>query len=63
MTPDVNVLTAASRNDNPRHTSERSRLERAAATSHLGQYIVSFDRDFRKLIGGSPGTLLEADAG
>ena len=34
----------------------------AAATIHLGEHLVSFDRDFRKLIGRSQFTLLEADA-
>jgi uncharacterized protein len=32
----------------------------AAATIHLGEHLVSFDRDFRKLIGRSQFTLLEA---
>lgn len=31
----------------------------AAATLHLGEHLVSFDRDFRKLIGRSHFTLLE----
>ena len=35
----------------------------AAATNHLGEHLVSFDRDFRKLIGRSQFTLLEAEAG
>jgi uncharacterized protein len=35
----------------------------AAATIHLGEHLVSLDRDFRKLIGGSQFTLLEAAAG
>jgi len=35
----------------------------AAATIHLGEHLVSFDHDFRKLIGRSQFTLLEADAG
>jgi uncharacterized protein len=35
----------------------------AAATIHLGEHLVSFDRDFRKLIGRSQFTLLEADVG
>lgn len=35
----------------------------AAATIHLGEHLVSFDRGFRKLIGRSQFTLLEADAG
>jgi toxin-antitoxin system PIN domain toxin len=34
----------------------------AAATIHMGEHLVSFDRDFRKLIGRSHFTLLEADA-
>ncbi|MEO6514784.1 MAG: TA system VapC family ribonuclease toxin [Steroidobacteraceae bacterium] len=34
----------------------------AAATIHLGEHLVSFDRDFRKLIGRSQFTLLEANA-
>jgi toxin-antitoxin system PIN domain toxin len=34
----------------------------AAATIHLGEHLVSFDRDFRKLIGRSQFTLLEAGA-
>jgi len=34
----------------------------AAATIHLGEHLVSFDRDFRKLIGRSQFTLLEADS-
>ena len=34
----------------------------AAATSHLGEHLVSFDRDFRKSIGRSQFTLLEANA-
>jgi predicted nucleic acid-binding protein len=33
----------------------------AAATIHLGEHLVSFDRDFRKLVGRSQFTLLEAD--
>lgn len=32
----------------------------AAATIHLGEHLVSFDRDFRKLIGRSRFTLLDA---
>lgn len=35
----------------------------AAATIHLGEHLVSFDRDFRKLIGRAQFTLLEADVG
>ncbi|MFO1465172.1 MAG: TA system VapC family ribonuclease toxin [Steroidobacteraceae bacterium] len=35
----------------------------AAATIHLGEHLVSFDRDFRKLMGRAQFTLLEADAG
>lgn len=35
----------------------------AAATIHLGEHLVSFDRGFRKLIGRSQFTLLETDAG
>ena len=35
----------------------------AAATIHLSEHLVSFDRDFRKLLGRSQLTLLEADAG
>lgn len=31
----------------------------AAATIHLGEHLVSFDRDFRKLIGRSHFTLLD----
>lgn len=31
----------------------------AAATMHLGEHLVSFDRDFTKLIGRSQFTLLE----
>ena len=34
----------------------------AAATIHLGEHLVSFDREFRKLIGRAQFTLLEADA-
>ena len=34
-----------------------------AATIHLGEHLVSFDRGFRKLIGRSQFTLLETDAG
>lgn len=34
----------------------------AAATLHLGEHLVSFDRDFRKLLGRSRFTLLEAQA-
>ncbi len=34
----------------------------AAATIHLGEHLVSFDRDFRKLIGRSQFTLLGAAA-
>jgi uncharacterized protein len=34
----------------------------AAATLHLGEHLVSFDRNFRKLIGRSQFTLLEAEA-
>ena len=32
----------------------------AAATLHLGEHLVSFDRDFRRLVGRSQFTLLEA---
>lgn len=35
----------------------------AAATIHLGEHLVSFDRDFRQLIGRSQFTWLAADAG
>jgi toxin-antitoxin system PIN domain toxin len=35
----------------------------AAATLHLGEHLVSFDRDFRKLIGRSQFTLLEPAGG
>jgi toxin-antitoxin system PIN domain toxin len=35
----------------------------AAATLHLGEHLVSFDRDFRKLIGRSQFTLLDAEPG
>lgn len=35
----------------------------AAATMHLGEHLVSFDRDFRKLVGRSQFTLLEPAAG
>ena len=121
MTPDVNVLVAASRSDHPHHTVARPWLERAAvsspmiflsptpvedavafvdallevrgvrlaslgpewprlrqlcldkqlkgndlpdawlaaATLHLGEHLVSFDRDFKRLIGRSQFTLLE----
>lgn len=34
----------------------------AAATLHLGEHLVSFDRDFRKLVGRSQFTLLEPSA-
>lgn len=34
----------------------------AAATIQLGEHLVSFDRDFRKLLGRARFTLLEADA-
>jgi toxin-antitoxin system PIN domain toxin len=34
----------------------------AAATIHLGEHLVSFDRDFKKLIGRSHFTLLEPTA-
>jgi uncharacterized protein len=34
----------------------------AAATAHLGEHLVSFDRDFRKLISRSQFTLLEVAA-
>jgi toxin-antitoxin system PIN domain toxin len=34
----------------------------AAATLHLGEHLVTFDRDFRKLIGRSQLTLLQEDA-
>lgn len=34
----------------------------AAATLHLGEHLVSFDRDFRKLLGRSRFTLLEPQA-
>ena len=33
----------------------------AAATLHLGEHLVSFDRDFRKLVGRSQFTLLEPE--
>jgi uncharacterized protein len=35
----------------------------AAATIHLGEHLVSLDRDLRKLIGRSQFTLLAAEAG
>ena len=35
----------------------------AAATMHLGEHLVSFDRDFRKLVGRSYFTLLEPRGG
>lgn len=35
----------------------------AAATIQLGEHLVSFDRDFRKLLGRSQFTLLAVDAG
>ena len=35
----------------------------AAATMHLGEHLVSFDRDFRKLVGRTQFTLLEPAAG
>jgi hypothetical protein len=35
----------------------------AAATIHLGEHLVSFDRDFRKLIGRSQFTLLKPHTG
>jgi len=35
----------------------------AAATIHLGEHLVSFDRDFRKLIGRAQFTLLDPAAG
>ena len=35
----------------------------AAATIHLGEHLVSFDRDFKKLIGRSQFTLLEPQTG
>lgn len=35
----------------------------AAATIHLGEHLVSFDRDFKKLIGRPQFTLLEPAAG
>lgn len=35
----------------------------AAATIHRGEHLMSLDRDFRKMIGRSRFTLLEADAG
>lgn len=35
----------------------------AAATIHLGEHLVSFDRDFRKLLGRARFTLLAAVAG
>jgi uncharacterized protein len=35
----------------------------AAATMHLGEHLVSFDRDFRKLVGRSQFTLLEPAVG
>ena len=34
-----------------------------AATNHLGEHLVSLNRDFRKLIGRSQFMLLEVDAG
>jgi toxin-antitoxin system PIN domain toxin len=34
----------------------------AAAALHLGEHLVSFDRDFRKLVGRSQFTLLEPSA-
>jgi predicted nucleic acid-binding protein len=47
MTPDANVLVAASRADHPYH-----------AVAHLGEHLVSFDRDFRKLLARGQLTLL-----
>lgn len=35
----------------------------AAATLHLGEHLVSFDRDFRKLLGRSKFTLLDPQVG
>jgi predicted nucleic acid-binding protein len=35
----------------------------AAATTHLGEHLVSFDRNFRKLIGRSQFTLLKPHTG
>ena len=35
----------------------------AAATIHLGEHLVNFDRDFRKLLGRSQFTLLEPGDG
>lgn len=35
----------------------------AAATTQLGEHLVSFDRDFRKLVARSQFTLLDPDEG
>jgi hypothetical protein len=40
MTPDVNVLVAASRSDHPHHAIARSWLEQAAAATPLGSTLV-----------------------
>ncbi len=63
MTPDINVLLAAARSDQlclDKQLSGNSLPDAwlAAATMHLGEHLVSFDRGFRKLVGRSQFTQL-----
>lgn len=63
MTPDVNVLVAASRSDHPHHPVANRWLEESLAACFLGQRLavlpmvaagflrlVTFDRDFLPLL-------------
>jgi predicted nucleic acid-binding protein len=52
MTPDLNVLLAASRADHPQHRPALSWLEQA---------IVTFDKAFRRLLGNAELTVLKPD--
>lgn len=55
MTPDVVVLIAAARADHPHHAG--------AATLHLGEHPVNFDRGFSRLMDRSRWTSLRPKAG
>jgi hypothetical protein len=69
MTPDVNVLVAASRSDHPHHAVARAWLETALAAAGtssgpaftlMPMVVVSFDRDFRALLPRARFTHLKA---
>ena len=74
ITPDVNVLVAASRNDHPHQwpTLRQLCLEKnltanaipdawlTAAVIQLGEHLVRFDANFKKLLRGAQFTVLVA---